>query len=272
LHAEEIKLEGQIDLNNRQIEFNHERVTNIEQNNQKLASQKEELIQRCRTQQEKVEELTRALSSVEENVTNNREGLEEKKIQLNGLERRIQEAQDKIREHEEKTLGLTSNQISLRNDLTDVMKENQGAMARRRRLNIEQEKIICEEKEVNQKIESVNGQISHIQDVIHSLATEKSDRIRSMEESKTKLSSLGEQIKLMERKSLSLKSQKEFIEKLHDQYQDIPDPIVEGKLITQVAPLDHHTGILGKVKEVRPVQQSAYQKLQESFDSLVRMR
>lgn len=265
LHAEEIKLEGQIDLNNRQIEFNHERVETIEHSKQKLTEQKEELISRCRSQQEKVEELKQALNSVEDTVNVNREGLEEKKVKLDGMERRIQEAQDKIKADEEKILSLTSSQISLRNDLTDIMKENQGAMARSRRLNIEQEKIICEEQEVHKKMESVDGQINQNQEMINSLMREKDERLQSMEEYKTRLSQLGEQIKLMERKSLSLKSQKEFIEKLHDQYEDIPDPVVEGKLITEVPPLDHHTGILGKVKEVRSVQRSTYQKLQDSL-------
>ena len=45
-----------------------------------------------------------------------------------------------------------------------------------------------------------------------------------------------------------------FIERLHAQYQDITDPIIEGRLITPNAPLEHHTGIIGKVKEVQSVQ------------------
>ena len=264
-HAEAIKLDGQIELNDRQIEFNHERITNLQQNEQKLTMQKEELIGRCRSQQEKVEEMKRALITVEEAVHGNEANLSDKKNNLETIERSIEKAREMIKEHEEKTLSLTSSQINVRNDLIDVMKENQGAMARQRRLNIENEKIIYEEKEVSQKLEVAEGQIKNIQEMINSLDTEKVDRNQSIEESKTRLSQLGEQIKTLERKNCSLKSQKEFIEKLHTQYQDMPDPIVEGRLITQVPPKDHHTGILGKVKEVRTVQSGEYRRLKESL-------
>jgi len=264
-HTEEIKLDGQIDLNDRQIEFNYERVTNLRQNEQKLTVQKEELIDRCRSQQEKVEEMKRALITVEEAVHGNEASLNSKKNYLEMIERSIEEAKGKIEEHEEKTLNLISSQISVRNDLTDVTKESQGAMARQRRLNMENEKIICEEKEVNQKLETVERQINNIQEMIDALGAEKVDRNQSIEESKARLSQLGEQIKTLERKNYSLKSQKEFIEKLHAQYQDIPDPIVEGRLITQAPPMDHHTGILGKVKEVRMVQPEEYRHLKESL-------
>ena len=54
----------------------------------------------------------------------------------------------------------------------------------------------------------------------------------------------------LEKQKLFLKSQKEFIERLHTQYQDIPDPVVMGRFLTEVPPLDHHTGIIGKVKKV----------------------
>ena len=264
-HAEAIKLDGQIDLNDRQIEFNHERVANLQENKQKLTVQKEELIGRCHSQQEKVEEMKRALAVVEEGVSGNEANLNDKKNHLEAIEKSIEEARGKIKEHEEKTLSLTSSQISVRNDLTDVMKENQGAMARQRRLNIENEKIIGEEREVNQKLETVDGQISNIQEVINVLSTENVDRDQSIEESKTRLSQLGEQIETLERKNCSLKSQKDFIEKLHAQYQDMPDPIVEGRLITQAPPMDHHTGILGKVKEVRIIQSGEYEQLKESL-------
>ena len=191
----------------------HERVSNLEHNKSKLDGQKEELIERCRTQQEKVEELKLALSSVDTTVQSNEQSLGEKKNDLESIEKSMDEAKVKIKEHEEKTLGLTSSQISIRNDLTDVMKEDQGAMARKRRYNIENEKVTSEEKEVNQKLETVKTQINDVQNMINTLVADKANRSQSMEESKTRLSQLGDQIKTLERKSLSLKSQKEFIEK-----------------------------------------------------------
>jgi len=61
----------------------------------------------------------------------------------------------------------------------------------------------------------------------------------------------------LEKKKVFFNSQKEFIEKLHAQYQDIPDPIIEGRLFTDTAPLEYHTGILGKVKDVHAINRNA---------------
>ncbi len=261
LYSEEIKLDGQVDLNNRQIGFNQERMESLSQNGQKLTAKKEELIDRCRQQQEKLEEFRQALSVVEETVQYNEQRLNEKRDHLGGLERAIKEAKTKIQEHEEKVLSLTSNQVSVRNELTDMMKEGQGGIARKRRLEIENRKVLMEKSESDQKLETANGQISHVREKIDAIKTEKANRDQLVEESKMRLSQLDGQISNLEKKSLSLKSQKEFIEKLHAQYEDISDPIIEGRIITQTPPLDHHTGILGKVKEVSLVNADEFEYL-----------
>lgn len=263
IHSEEIKLGGQVDLNGRQIEFNRERIENLAQNEQKLSGQKEELIERCRLQQEKLEELKRVMSVVEETLQYNEQRLDEKRDSLESIERSIREANEKIKENEEKALSLTSNQVSVRNELTDVMKETQGAIARKRRLEIENEKVLSEKSQIDQKLEAVDAQIQCLEQILGRLQEEKAKRSQSVEESKMRLSQLDRQISNLEKKSLSLKSQKEFIEKLHTQYQDIPDPIIEGRIITQTPPLDHHTGILGKVKEVSIVNGDDFGRLKE---------
>ncbi|HQP10046.1 MAG TPA: AAA family ATPase [Candidatus Omnitrophota bacterium] len=249
-HAEAIKLDGQIDLAKRQIDFNGERIENLDRNEHKLSGKKEELIERCRLQQQKMEEFKQAMSVMAETLQYNEQRLCEKKKFLDEIERSVKTAKADIQEHEEKMLALTSGQISIRNELTDLMKESQGAIARKRRLEMENNKVLCEKSEIDQKLETVEGQIGNVRSMVASLETEKATRSQVIEESKVRLSQLDDQIGNLEKKSLSLKSQKEFIEKLHAQYEDIPDPVIEGRIITQTPPLDHHTGILGKVKEV----------------------
>jgi chromosome segregation protein len=261
--SEAIKLDGQIDLNNRQVGFNQERVETLNRNEKKLVVQKEELIERCRQQQEKIEGLKEVISVTEETLQYNEQRLNENREHLKRLEKTIAEARDKIRGHEEKMLILTSSQVSVRNELTDIMKETQGGLARKRRLEVENEKVLCEKKEVDQKLEMVDGQMNNVLEIVASLKTEQTSRLQQAEESKSWLSQLGGQITQLENKSLSMKSQKEFIEKLHAQYQDISDPIVEGRIITQTPPLEHHTGILGKVKQVSIVNADDFGQLKQ---------
>ncbi len=254
VRAEEIKLDGQMDLDNRQIGFNEERIEGIRQNSERIKEQKKQLIERCRAQQEKVEKLKQELSVVQDSLQFNEQNLKEKRIELKRCESAIQEAKSKIQGNEEKIMTLTSQQVSVRNELTDVMKEIQGALARKRRLEIELGKVSIEHKDMEERLVQVEGETSVINEKIFQLEKSKEDQDVLLNRLKGALSALKTTIYELEKKELFYTSQKDFIERLHAQYQDIPDPIIEGRLITPNAPLEHHTGIIGKVKEVQSVQ------------------
>lgn len=251
LQAEGIKLDGQIDMDTRHIGFNQERIIDIEQNNQKLKEQKEHLIIRCRTQQEKIEEIRQGMASIMQALESRQQALKEKRLFLSRTEGSIHEAKDKIVEDEEKILTLTSQQVSARNELTDVMREIQGALARKRRLQIESDKVHIEAGELRQKLQNSEGEISRIQEIIRRLEGDRENQGALLDRLRGDLAGLKQRIDDLEKKGLFYESQKDFIEKLNVQYQDIPDPVVEGRLITQTQPLNHHTGIIGKVKEVQ---------------------
>ncbi len=265
LHAEQIKLEGEINLENSQIGFNQERIEEIYQSNHKRKEQKAQLIERCRIQQEKIEELNNAFSVIQATIGSNEEGLKEKRLTLSRLEVSIKEAREKILEDEEKILGFTSQQVSIRNELTDVMKEIQGELARKRRLEIECAKITNEQQGLNQKLQNTDAEIIRLDDVIGQLEKNRANQGHRLDALRLQLADLKQRIDALEKKGLFCKSQKDFIEKLHNQYDEIPDPLVDGRLITQTSPLEHHTGIIGKVKQVSPLQPGVQGLLKNIF-------
>lgn len=253
VRADEIKLENQIDLNARQVSFNLERIEGIYQSEKKIKDQKEQLIERCRLQQIKIEDVRGIILSLQGAIEQSRGVLIEKQDELTLLERTIQDAKSRIQETEEKNLDLMSQQMSIRNFLTDTMKEVQGALARQKRLEIENEKVQGEKTAVHQKLQNVDYQLRTVHGAVADLYIQKRQVEESVNESRRVIDQLSSQLDESEKKRLFLRSQKEFTEKLNAQYQDIPDPVVEGRFFSQAAPLDHHTGIIGKVKEVRPV-------------------
>ncbi|OGX19969.1 MAG: hypothetical protein A2Y04_01780 [Omnitrophica WOR_2 bacterium GWC2_45_7] len=263
--AERIKVDGQLDLHQRQIEFNQERIENLQQNEKRLHEEKVQLLERCRVQQEKLEEIKKNLIVLEESARWNDQKLKEKKDSLHILERVIGEAKEKIKDHEDKTLTLTSTLVSVRNALTDIMKETQGALARKRRFEIEKEKVSSEKYEVAQRITHVLTQIGCLRETIQNLIYKKEHKERIIRELSSGLSQQEQAIHELEKKVLFAKSQKEFIEKLNVQYEDMPDPIIEGRLITQSVPLEHHTGIIGKVKGVLPINPERLENLKKDF-------
>jgi len=253
VHSNEIKLEAQIDLNNRQIGFDQERIGNIEQNAVKLQQQKVSLIERCRLQQEKIEEFQRSICEIEQSFQENEAVLIEKRENFTNLEQLINEAKGKIKDHEDQILSLTSSQVNVRNDLIDVMKELQGSLARKRRLEHEQQKVRIEKQSVDQKFQNIEYQIQCVQGTVVDLVSERDNENQVFEDISMRLGEINKKIDALDKKRLFFKSQKEFIEKMHSQYNDMQDPVVEGRLFTQIRPLDHHTGIIGKVKEFHSV-------------------
>ena len=100
----------------------------------------------------------------------------------------------------------------------------------------------------------MEGETNAINEKISQMGKAKDDQDALLARLKDALAALKAAIYELEKKELFYTSQKDFIERLHAQYQNIADPIIEGRLITPNAPLEHHTGIIGKVKEVQSVQ------------------
>lgn len=267
INSKAIKLEGQIDLDSRQVGFNQERIANLIENDQRLKEQKKQLIAKCKNQQEKIEELKKALVTLEEVKVMNENSLKEKREKLMVLEKSMKEAKDSIQGNEENILNLSAKQANTRNDLTDVMKEMQGYLARKRRLELETEKVLNEKQQVNERLEEVSGRINSLDLEINELTQIKDGRGQKLISYEAEFGQLESNIGELDKKKLFLKSQKEFIEKLHAQYQDMPDPIVEGRFYAKAAPMEHHTGIIGKVKEVKSLDGDQLQQLKQRFSN-----
>lgn len=253
IRGEDIKIDGQIDLNSRQISFCEERITNTLENEKRLLEQKSQLDERCRGQQEKISELERSLALIDETVEAKKSLLTVKRESLQAIAQEIEQSKVLIQEEEGKILGITSQQVHIKNRLTEVMKEVQGCLARKRRLEMENAKVNQEKETVDGKYVEICHKITAAEHHLGSLRGERELQNQTLATCAQQLEQLEEVIAELERRKFFLISQKEFIEKLCVQYQDIPDPVVTGRLLTDIRPQEHHTGIIGKVKEVAPV-------------------
>ncbi|MCA9398158.1 MAG: AAA family ATPase, partial [Candidatus Omnitrophica bacterium] len=250
---QEIKFEGQIDVDTRQIGFNRERIENLTQSEKRLLQQKEQLIEKCRLQQIKIEEIKAETEKIKKKIEDNRTLLDEKRAKLDAMEGVIKEAKDAIKDHETKILELTSQQVSVRNQVTETMKDIQGAIARKRRLELENQKVSDEKVEIDQKLRNAEYQIRTLQTNVAELGFQKEDKAKDIQKWRDDLEALEGNIDSLEKRKLFLKSQKEFVETLNMQYQGMSDGMSEGKFYTSAPPLDHHSGIIGKVRQVRKV-------------------
>lgn len=256
IRGEDIKIDGQIDLNTRQISFCEERIANILENEKRLLEKKGQLDERCRAQQEKIAELERSLAFIDETVEAKKRLLQVKRDSLQDIVQEIDQSKTIIQAEEVKILKITSQQVHIKNRLTEIMKEVQGGLARKRRLEIENAKVSQEKETIDGKFVEICRKMSAASHLLESLRAEREVQNGSLEAHYAQLRQREKDIDELERKKLFLISQKDFIEKLCVQYQDIPDPVVIGRLLTDSCPQEYHTGIIGKVKEVLNVDEN----------------
>ncbi len=268
VREQEIKLGSQIELQTRHIGFNEERLCNIDENETRLSEQKAQLVEKCQTHQAKIAALENDLAALLGSVEASIGTLNEKRSSLVQVSALIDEYQQSIRQDEEKILSMTSRQVEINNQLTENMKESQGFLARRRRLDVERAKVTAEREEVDRKLQGVSQGIMDIvskrQQLWDDVARERGALAHQNEE----LAVLNSRIESLERKKLFLLSQKEFIEKLQVQYDDMPDPVVTGRFLSTAVPSEKHTGIVGKVKSVRAFTAEHLSSLKQQLEGL----
>ncbi|MBF0485444.1 MAG: AAA family ATPase [Candidatus Omnitrophica bacterium] len=268
VREEDLKLESQIELANRQIIFNEERLGNIDENEARVAAEKASLLEKCRQNQGKIEEIDKALAELSLALEKSVALLNDKKNSLSGISALIDEYQETIRQNERKILDLTSRQVALKNQMTENMKENQGTLARRRRLDVEREKLASEKDEINRKLEGISAGMAEgmaaRQKFLDDLLREK----EILAGHNGELVLLTARLDGLEKKKLFLISQKEFIEKLKVQYEGIPDPVTTSRFLSSIQPTEKQTGVIGKVKTVTSIDPARYESLKQYLNDL----
>jgi len=249
--AKDIHLENEAAMNKRQISFNEERRQNIDETCQRLQADKASALARCSTHQIKIEEIKESLLRLTENLSGLQAKLRQKHIDLGVLTHSIDQAKASVAHVEKEILGLNGQQVRFKNQLTENMKRTMEALARKARLEHENSKINDEKVQVYQRCEDIKNVISKTQVQLQESWVDCNTRRQALEELKSRLCLQETLIDDLEKNHVFLLSQKEFIQKMQVQYQDIPDPVVEGRFLATVRPNDKQTGIIGKIKNVR---------------------
>ncbi len=264
VHSQDLKLENKIEMNNKQINFNDERIGHLTVANERLCDQKNQLIGRCALQREKIASLKNALAALCSAVESNTRLLGEKRQNLLVIAEEIKNAKDSIKSHEERILDLTTTQVKIKNNLTETMKEFQGFLARKRRLELENEKVTLEKGDVDSKLQGILADIDRCLKDIGEFQRQSDEKANVISQLKARLSEKEKIIDELEKRKLFLKSQKQFIEELRVQYHDIADPVIEGTLLV-ATPLEKNKGIIGKVKEVHQVSLERLNEIKAKF-------
>ncbi len=250
LQREHIKLENQIDIENRQIHFNEERITQIDASHLRYEEQRTQLTDRCRSQEEKVLGLKASYQTLVDHIQKNTESLNAKNELLHAIQKIIHEHKEAIKKEEEEILDRTTKQIHYKNELTEIMKSFQGALARKRRLDMENDKVSVEKEEVDHRLRSIAEDFDRCAGRINELQGERNIQEQSLQQLKEGMATLDQTISDLENRTLGLKSKREFIEEMRVQYEDGTGAIAQGALIVAHPPSEDIKGMFGKITSV----------------------
>ena len=251
--SQQIRLENDVDVNTRQIGFNEERLATIDTTCAQLEQDKAATLERCKITQSKIEEIKAALSGLNEALSAVQSRLTQKREELGVLVHLIDEAQQSISTYNQEQFSLSAQEVRIKNQLTEHMKKNLELLARRERLQQENQKINSEKTQASQKFETISSTIALVNDESKN-AWEQLNACRgALDQSQSQMDAQEAAINDLEKSKVFLVSQKEFIAKMQVQYQGIPDPVVEGKFISTIRPTDQQTGIIGKIKSIQEI-------------------
>ena len=267
LHRENIKVENQIEMENRQIGFNEERISSIDDNEQKIEEQKSQLKERCRTQEDKINSLKESFKNLKETIIRNLETVTTRKNDLAQVEEGIRNNKNGIKQEEEAILERSTTQVHLKNESTEIMKNFQGALARKRRLDLENNKVHLEKEAIDNKLRSVSEDIDRCSEKIDDLKGDQETKQDALNQIKQSFFVLEKTINDLENSKLSLISKRDFIEDMRTQYENTSDPVAQGTLLTSQPPLEEIKGIIGKIKGVEKCDEAKQRALAGHFQS-----
>ena len=269
LKSKQIRLENDIEINGRQINFNDERLNNIDATCARLEEEKLASLERCKINQAKIEEINGVLAGFNDQLKEIKELLQAKRDALNVLVHAIEEAQASIKTYTQEQFALNAQEVRIKNQLTEHMRRNMELLAKRNRLEQDTSKISDEKTMVYQKFESINTAITGVNDDVQVTWQDLNHQRQRLEDIRLQLASQENHVDELEKQRVFMVSQRDFVSKIEWQYQGgtientirpddsgqrgSPDPIVEGKFISLVRPSENQTGIIGKIKSINEI-------------------
>ena len=269
-----LNLDNLATRNKEHINFNQQRLIELDTNTRYLEVQMSEVKQKLVLDEEKLNNVKEEYSGIQKNIEEKTAELKEKEDQLNALASSIKVSLQNITGAKKGILELVSKIVNTKNEITDLMSKQQVYLARKRRLELEKAKVNEEKdateenlKDIAQELESLNKIIADLNLRISHLKNELGKEVLS-------LNSINADIENLEKQLLTLQSHKEFIEKLKTAYEDISETM-NAVVYLDKLPAVNTTGLVVKIKGIEETNLNGSTALTintEPFDSLRSLR
>lgn len=256
--------ENNIQASQNHIQINLERIQELQLRQNNISAQKDDILKRIASDEEKITTLKNDLESLDSKVEEKSRQIEEKEGLLEHIGSVIKDAQQVIAQSKNRLLDLAAFEAKTRNDINEKNSILQSALGRKKRLDLEKEKVLNEKSIIEDKSKAISSQLKEAQDEFKRLKEHLFMQKSELGQDTKDLENIKQNLSLLEKELVSLLSQKEFIEKLELKYND-SSSLGESVIFTDTPPSPEANGVLSKVKQIRELDIKEKELLKRNF-------
>ncbi|MDP2941520.1 MAG: AAA family ATPase [Candidatus Omnitrophota bacterium] len=241
-------LENEIARAEQHINFNRERLIELEASRKFYENQVAQLNFRLRQDEEKLNSAMREFSSLSQNITDKSTLLAQNEARINELADKIKGSLDAIAASKREIMNLATKISRAKNEISGFQSQQQVYLARLRRLEIEKSKAHEEKMIIEHDLRDITAEVHNLKNLLEALNLKIADAKKGLEVELAAIAGIDSDILKLEQQRLGMASHKEFLEKLKTKYEDIGEAM-NAVIYLDKPPAEKISGLVVKVRE-----------------------
>ncbi len=243
-----LNLDNCISRNAERIGLNKERITELEENKERLKIQIAEASERLKLDEQKIKELKSAYAGIHQHIEEKTAYLQSTKNELTNLETSTKSSLGAIHNAKAQILELAAKISDTKNKINNLTSKQQIHLARKKRLELEKAKIAEEKALADDNLAVLAAELKTIENSCAELNAKISALKNELSGYQERIAQTAAGIENLQKQLLTLESNREFLEKLKTKYDDIGE-CMNAVLYLDKPPAEKITGLVIKIKE-----------------------
>jgi len=243
-----LNLDNCISRNAERIGLNKERITELEENKERLKIQIAEASERLKLDEQRIKELKSAYAGIDQHIEEKNVYLQRTKNELTNLETSTKSSLGAIHNAKAQILELAAKISDTKNKINNLTSKQQIHLARKKRLELEKAKIAEEKALADDNLAVLAAELKTIENSFAELNAKISALKNELSGYQDRIAQTAAGIENLQKQLLTLESNREFLEKLKTKYDDIGE-CMNAVLYLDKPPAEKVTGLVIKIKE-----------------------
>ncbi|MFA5310983.1 MAG: AAA family ATPase [Candidatus Omnitrophota bacterium] len=239
-------LENEVVRNNERMNFNREKIQELNAAREYLNEQVIHLEAKLRIEEDKLKSVKSEYDGLKGLIEDKSRDLAEKDIKISSLASGIKRSLENISGFKKEIVDLAGRIAQSRNQISEFNSQEQVFLARKKRLEIEKAKIYEEKSITEENLAKVTGEVNAARNSVNECIQRIASGKLSLEDENRSLSSINTEIEGLEKQKLALESHKAFLEELKAKYLDKAET-VNALVYLDKLPADKTNGLVIQV-------------------------